>query len=264
MSNNRKKNFFKRPGFRLGIITSSIVVVMAMICLGFWFTTRALFSANDHFILRRVIVKSGGWWKSREREVSEILELSEGKTNLFSLDLQAARLKLEAKPSIAKVAIYKILPDTLAVEITERIPRAFLHGKGNEIVVDSEAVVMTISSCVNVSGDLPVITGFRASPDQLLQGNILEQVKPALKLLDSIKDECSRVAVLRISLNNEKEFNTSIIDLKTGRKYQVLFPRKNLLEKLAALGPVLEAIAAGRAKNTHAIDMRFEGQAVLK
>lgn len=264
MPPNRKKSFFKRPGFRLGLITSSIIVVIALICLGFWFTTRAMFSANDHFILRRVIVKSGGWWKSREREVSEILGITEGKTNLFSLDLKAARLKLEAKPSIAKVAVYKILPDTLAVEITERIPRAFIHGRGNKIVVDNDAVVMFTSSCVNVSTDLPVITGFRSQPDQLSQGNILEQVKPALDLLNSAKTECPRVAISRISLNNKREFNISIIDLKTGKKYNVLLPRRNLLEKLAALDPVLEAIAAGRGKNASAIDMRFEGQAVLK
>lgn len=264
MPPSRKKSFLKKPGFRLGVITSSVIIVIALVCLGFWFTTKSLFSANDHFILRRVIVKSGGWWKSRESEVCELLELAKGKTNLFALDLRKARLKLEKEPSIAKVAVYKILPDTLAVEITERIPLAFLHWKGNKYVVDEDAVVMSTSSCVDVSADMPVITGFRSKPNEMLPGNSLPQVRPALALLNSSRDECPRITILRISLNNKEEFNTSIMDLKTRKKYNVLFPRKNLLEKLAALDPVLDAIAAGRGKNTRTIDMRFKGQAVLK
>lgn len=260
----RRKSFFKRPGFRLGMIAFSVILVIVLLCLGFLFISRSMFSENDHFILRRVIVKSGGWWKSRETEVSALLEITKGQTNLFALDLADARKKLEQEPSIAKVAVYKILPDTLAVEITERIPRAFLHWKGNKIVVDEEAVVMPTSSCVNVPKDLPVITGFRSKPEDLIPGNSLEQVIPALALLESAKDECPRVLIRRINLSNPREFNTSIFDRNTGKSFVVQFPRKNLMEKLDAMEPVLDAVAAGRGKNTRIIDMRFKGQAVLK
>lgn len=261
---SKRKSLFKKPGFRLGMIASLVILALSLVCLGFLFISRSLFSKNDHFILRRVIVKSGGWWKSRDRDVCELLDLNKGESNLFAMDLPKAKNILEKEPGIAKASVYKILPDTLAVEIIERIPLAFLYRKGNKIVVDGEAVVMPTSSCVNVPKDLPVISGFRAKSDDLMPGSRLQQITPALGLLEKAKDECPRVMIRRISLSNKKEFNTIIFDRNTGKSYQVLFTRKNLMEKLAAMEPVLEAIAAGRGKNTRTIDMRFKGQAVLK
>jgi cell division septal protein FtsQ len=261
---SKKKNIFKRPGFRLGMIASSIMLVLVLICTLFWFTTRSLFSANDHFILKRVVAKSGGWWKSKEPEICSILKISEGKTNLFSLDMAAEKKLLEQEPSIQKATVYKILPDTLVVEITERIPKAFLHWKGNKIVVDSDCIVMQTSSCINVAKDIPVITGFRSKPEDLLPGNTLDQVKPAIHLIKKVSNECPGIGLRRISLTNPKEFNTTIFDPFTDKIYQVFLPKNNLSEKLTALNSVLAAIAAGRGKNTKVIDLRFKGQAVLK
>ena len=261
---SRKKNILKRPGFRLGMIASSIILVIALACVGFWLLTRSLFSANDHFILRRVVVKSGGWWKSRDADICTLLKITKGKSNLFAMDFAEAKKQLEEEPSIAQVSIYKILPDTLAVEITERIPRAFLHWKGNKIVVDEESVVMPTASCVNVSKDLPVITGFRSKPEDLLPGNILEQVASALKLLALADDKCPGITIKRISLTKDKEYNTTVFDKNTRKTYTVFFPRKGVLIKLSVLNSVLYEIKGGRGGNAKIIDLRFKGQAVLK
>lgn len=260
----RKKNIFKRPGFRLGMIASSIMLVLALIVILFWLTTRSLFSANDHFILKRVVVKSGGWWKSKEAEISSLLNIKEHKTNLFSLDMAEKKKILEKESSIQRVTLYKILPDTLVVEITERIPKAFLHWQGNQIVVDSDCVVMPTSSCINVARDVPVITGFKSKPEDLIPGKELAQVKPAMYLINRVTEECPGLSLRRISLNNPKEFNTTIFDPITDKIYQVLLPRENLSEKLTALNSTLAVIAKGRAQNTKLIDLRFSGQAVLK
>lgn len=260
----RKKNIFKRPGFRLGMIASSIMLLLVLICVLFWWTTRSLFSANDHFILKRVVVKSGGWWKSKEAEICSLLNIREGDTNLFAMDMADKKKLLEKESSIQKVTVYKILPDTLVVEITERIPMAFLHWKGNNLVVDSDCIVMPTSSCINVAGDIPIITGFKSQPEDLLPGNELETIRPAMDLIKQVAEECPGLGLRRISLNNPKEFKTTIFDPLTEKIYQVLLPRENLSEKLTALNSVLAAIAGGRGKNTKQIDLRFAGQAVLK
>ena len=120
MATKRKTNITKKPGFRLGMIASGIMIILALIVLSLWFTSKSLFDRNDHFILRNVIVRSGGWWKSRSGEVSSVLKIKPGETNLFSLDLANMRKVLEAEPSISKVSISRFLPDTLAVDIERR------------------------------------------------------------------------------------------------------------------------------------------------
>ena len=260
----RKKSMLKRPGFRLGMIALLIIMLIALAGFGVWLLTRSLFSANNHFILRRVVVKSSGWWNSRESDICTLLKITKGKSNLFAINFAEAKKKLEKEPSIAEVSIYKILPDSLVIKISERIPRAFLHWQGNKIVVDSEAVVMSTSSCVNVFKDLPVITGFRSKPEDLLPGNTLEQVKSGLKLLELAADKSPEITIKRISLNNDNEYNTIIFDKKTRKTYTVFFPRKGVLRKLSMLNSVLDEIKNGRGKNAKIIDLRFKGQAVLK
>ena len=183
MAAKRKTNIIKKPGFRLGMIASGIMIILAIIVLSIWFTSQSLFDRNDHFILNRVIVRSGGWWKSRSKEVSSVLNIKPGETNLFSIDLAKKRKELEAEPSISKVSISRILPDTLSVDITERIPSAFLHFRDNKRIVDADGMVMSTESCINVDKNLPVITGFRSKEEELLPGNKLQQVTPALNLL---------------------------------------------------------------------------------
>jgi len=264
MPSTRKKGFLKTPGFRLGLIATSALILLALACFSFWFTARALFTANEHFTLRRVIVKSGGWWKSHKNEVNKSLNITTGKTNLFSIDMAKGKKILEKKPSISKASIYKILPDTLIVKISERLPRAFLHWQGHSNVVDTNSVVMAAASCISVPKDLPVITGFRSKPADLIPGKILYQIKPALALIKNANEECPRILIRRVSLSNPKEFNTNIVDRKTMKNYNVMLLRNNILEELAALESVLGAIDAGKGKNTKIIDMRFKGQAVLK
>ena len=110
MATKRKTNITKKPGFRLGMIASGIMIILALIVLSIWFTSKSLFDRNDHFILKRVVVRSGGWWKSKSNEVSSVLKIKPGETNLFALDLAEMRKLLEAEPSISKVSISRILP----------------------------------------------------------------------------------------------------------------------------------------------------------
>ncbi|MBN1865270.1 MAG: FtsQ-type POTRA domain-containing protein [Victivallales bacterium] len=259
----KKNSISNRAALRvilaLLLLLSLLVLVFYAIRMGH----RRLFSANRHFTLRRVVVKSGGWWKSREGEVCLILGLARGESNLFGIDLSAARLKIEGEPAIASASVYKIIPDTLVVEITERVPKAYVFFYGNKLVVDEDSVVMHTDSCVNFSRDLPVITGFKVGGSGLLPGNVLPQTVPALDFLDAAGAEAPRVIVRRVSLSNEKEFNVNISDTIGGRNYDLLLPRKGMREKLAVLEKVLEEIELIEG-DVKTIDMRYKDQAVLR
>ena len=261
---SKKYSFFKRPIVKLLGIAISVTLIIAMIIATIFYTTRSLFSSNKHFTMRRIIVKSGGWWKNKNRDVCNALNLEIGESNLFAIDYKKGKKILELEPSIAKVSIYKILPDTLAVEITERVPRAYLHWSGNKYVIDDNAVIMATDSCVNIPKNLPIITGFRADVDEIKAGNKLLMTYPALKLLKQSKKQCPRVIFKRISLNNVKEFNTTIYDFNTQNYYKLLLPRKYINLKLDELNLTLKKLPFISSKKIKSIDLRFEGQAVLK
>jgi hypothetical protein len=263
MATKRKTNITKKPGFRLGMIASGIMIILALIVLSLWFTSKSLFDRNDHFILKKVIVRSGGWWKSRSGEVSSVLKIKLGETNLFALNLADMRKLLEAEPSISKVSISRFLPDTLAVDITERIPKAFLHYKNNSLIVDNNGIVMSTESCINVDENLPVVTGFRSKKEELLPGNKLHQVAPGLKLLTLAARELPGVMFLRINQSNPKYFNCEIYLPKIKKRYTLYISHKDLEYKLEMLHSLLKKTPRTEPK-AKIIDMRYEGLGVVK
>ncbi len=260
LKKNSKSN---RAAVRVVLTLLLLLSLIALVFYGFRMAHRQLFSSNRHFTLRRVVVKSGGWWKSRDGEVCSLLGLARGESNLFGTDLYAARRKIEDEPAVASASVYKILPDTLVVEITERVPKAYVFFYGNKLVVDEDSVVMHTDSCVSFSRDLPVITGFKTEEVDLLPGNVLPQVVPALDFLDAAGVETPRVTVSRISLSNEKEFNVNISDTSSGRSYDLLISRADMRQKLAELEMVLEEIELIEG-DVKTIDMRYKDQAVLR
>ena len=258
--NNSTRN---RAAVRLVLI---VLLLLTLAGLGGWglvlFKER-LFEANNHFILRRVVVKSGGWWKSREGELCLLLGLSRGETNLFSIDIPGVKGKVLAEPAVAGVSVYKVLPDTLVVEITERIPKAYLFRYGNKTVVDEAAVLMSTDSCASFSREMPVVTGIRASEEELRPGKVLEQVLPALELIDAAYSAAPRVFIRHVSLSSPTEFNANIVDVSSGRSYDLLMQRVDLRDTMIALDRVLDEIELIE-EDVKVIDMRYKEQAVLR
>ena len=263
MAAPKKNKFYQSPGFRIGLILSSIVMLLALAVLGFWLATKSLFERNANFTIKRVVVRSGGWWKTHQSEVNRVLGITLGETNLFACDLPSFRKKLEKQPSIESVEVSRIIPDTLLVDINERIPYAFLHWTGNKKVVDSNCMVMSTSSCVSVGGDLPVVTGFTSKKEELIPGSKLPQVAPAIKLIDTASKLAPAIRFELISMNSPNYFKTYISVSPSERRFTLYLSRKNVEVKLAALAKLLPKIANRRSK-AKIIDMRYKGQAVVK
>ena len=263
MASPKKERFYKRPAFRIGLIFSTIIITLCVVAAGFWLTSKSLFSGNDNLIVRRVVVRSGGWWKNHPRDVMRILNVTTGETHLFKSTLPELRSKLEAQPSIESVGISRIIPDTLVIDINERIPQAFLHWKNNSKVVDGNGVVMSTASCVSVGGDLPVVTGFRSKKEDLIPGNRLPQVMPAMDLIEAAARIVPDMRFLRVSLNNPDYFKTEIRVDRSRKNYEFYLSKKGYEVKLHALSNLLARISRSHPK-AKTIDMRYKGQAVVK
>jgi len=257
----KKKSIFKRPGLRLSLVLSILMLLLVIIMLLFWLTSQSLFSRNRHFVIRQIDVESSGWWRGRQGKVMQILEVEPGVTNLFALELAELRQTMESQPSIEKVVVSRVLPDILKVKIIERIPRAFLYWAGSDWVVDSTGIVMLTDTCINLSKDLPVITGFRKQ-ESLQAGQDLPQLSPALALLHPTATKHTVLQISRINLSNPRELKITFTVSQLSKEYTAYLPRTKMDMHLRVLRKALAKSLRNRDPRKN-FDLRYKGQVIV-
>lgn len=248
--------------FKVGVVLSAFLIVIACIVLGFWFTTRALFSKNPHFLLKSVEVASTGWWQSKSSDIIEILDLKVNKSNIFEINLLELRKKLEKEPSIEKVSIARVLPDSLRFNITERIPRAYLDNRKSLLVVDSSCMVMSRNSCLNINPKLPVIADYETKVE-IKPGMAMPQLKAAMDLVMLTHTDYPEFRIFVISMKNteELEFILFYEDDKL-KPYRVYMPVNDIPTRLNVLKSALvRALRSNDPRRT--INLTFDGSVVF-
>jgi len=257
----KKNSVLKRSGVRLGLKVAAVLLAVAAVVALFWGVSRSLFQDNPNLVLKRIIVRSGGWWRGKSSEVAEIARLNPGTQNIFEVDLSDTRRLVESEPSVRSARVSRVLPDILVVDIVARIPRAFVHFQGNGKVLDEDCVVM--DGCVDVPSTLPVVTGFRSGKNDLLPGNVVLSARPALDLLKRLSESVPGLEVRRVSLGNPDYFALRVRYPGMSREFDLYLDRRKLAGKLAKLGDVLKK-SAGMRPGAKVVDMRCDGQAVVR
>lgn len=136
-------------------LTALGLLALLLTGYGFWKLGETLFWGNPHYTLRHLTIKADGPMLS-EQHVRECTGIHEGQ-NLFDLNLEKQRANfLERQPNVAFMRLTRQLPDTLLIEITERVAIARLS-RFQSWGVDREGKVFTVGPGTR---DLPVITGF--------------------------------------------------------------------------------------------------------
>lgn len=137
-----------------------------------------LFAQNARFTLRHLDLHSTGRLSSAH--LQHYAGLHEGQ-NLFAVSMAAVRLKLETVPLIARAEIERKLPDTLIVNVQERIAVARISQPGQPVLpVDRDGHLMSPPA----SPHLPLILGI--AERGLAPGGVIQQTtaRDALALLD--------------------------------------------------------------------------------
>ena len=245
----------------------ALLAVPILLAAGAAFGVRALyglwFSGNERLTLRRLQVASRGYWNGREAELMRRLELKNG-TPLFALDPKAIREKLERIPCVESARVHRIPPDTLSVELTERIPRALLGAPGSLLVADENAVVMTRRESLAEGGKLalPVITGVPLSG--MRPGTADRRLLPALDLIMLTLRRYPMFHISTVSMNSQDSMVCYFL-YRGGRSYYraVLPVRSRGLEFLlsALESAIIEVRRSGDAQRN--FNLSYDGQVVV-
>ena len=211
---------------------------------------RALFTENDYFQIRQIEVTTDG--SLARNLIQEYAHVSLGE-NLLAVRPQRVRELLLSVPVIANAQVGRRLPDTLIIEVAERVAVARLGrpGAGSPLAVDATGHVLGPSS---VRASLPVILGVRdvgLRPGDVVKDAMLAD---ALKVLEICNQAAMRreLVVTTIDLGNEERLE---VGLASGE--QVLLSRDRLEEKLRQL-PIMRGVAREKGLGLTVYDMTVD------
>ena len=262
---NNKKNTIAIPDAKtkrkkaLAVVIVSVTVLTLFVLFLVW-CHKLMFKANPRLSFREMQVSSSGFWHKKDYELIRRLNLKKN-TNLFSLDLKKIRLQLRSIPSIEDARVFRVLPDTLHVDITERMPRAFINYPRSKWVVDENAIVMERRYSMASKINLPLVTG--VPQGKLSGGDRLPEIKHALDLIGTVLRNFPDMEMLLVSVSDPEQLDF-YIRYRNGRTYRVIMPSRNrgLDFMLNALqSAIIHAYQLGDERTTY--NLSFDGQVII-
>ena len=222
----------------------------------------SLLIENPRFTLRNIEVRNvagttGYWVKHCDRLASDIGLSGNGDMKMFALKPEELREKLLNVSNVEEGRVHFVLPDTVVLEVLERIPRASLPELHPFIVVDKNGVKMDVrKTIVGSAAKLPRIIGVRGGD---------EKIRSALDLIMTVLNTYPDITVEQVFVNYK---NYMIVLLKfrdQPRLYKVYFPTDGesfnyLLITLE--NAILEAGKNGDYRRT--VDLRNRDQVVIR
>ncbi len=245
----RKEKFY-------GFSSKLILVVAALVALGFGGRklVTALLLKNPDYNVAQLNVETDGVLSPEV--VLESADIQKG-SNIFFVNLDRARARIEAIPQVEKAQVSKQLPNRITIHINERKPVAWVaanHSRAgrDEVVtaagshlIDAHGILLPAKNAQPQDHFLPIIRnygGAARSDGQEAEG---EEVKAALDLLHAQQDSviAARFQIQEIDL--AKQFGLQVTD-RNG--LQVLFGLDDMERQLKRLDVDLQVLDQSPAK----------------
>ena len=210
---------------------------------------------NRRFAFKNLEV-SPSYWQTHKEELARRLNLERGKS-IFAIDAGKVRRQLMNIPNIELAEVHIVLPDTLVLKITERIPRAVLFNQRSDLAVDEYGVKIKRSESMLGNQALPVITGMRAGE------NMDRQLAPALRLIMTALRGFQDISISWISVRHENYLDVRLFYRRGPQEFRVLFPLTDHSFMLSVVqSAILEAGRRGEARTY--FDLRTRGRVITK
>ena len=164
------------------LVPTIILVAGLLVWKGLGLAGEMVFSKNDRFKIAHLDIRTQKGAVISPTLVREYTQLREGK-NLFEFNIREIRNDfMENMPNLKSMIITRHLPDTLTIDMVERVPLARM-GSSKTLVADSEGCVFAKSGALG----LPVVTGYQDK--KLGPGSRIQDMGlAALQVLDACSD----------------------------------------------------------------------------
>jgi len=245
---------------------SLLGIVVALLCGVAWYgTNKALdkfFYCNPAYNLRELNLKLDDVITGEDLIARTGIEVGE---NIFSIDLAGTEKSLRSIPMVADVLIERILPSTVKITLTSRVPVAWVSSASDPStpynptsmeLVDASGFLMKPLLITASHHQLPVIYGVNSAEIGDRESLHNDDLKKALTLLSIARTSVDSLLVIR-SLNISKGY---CIDAITDQNTHIKFASddfptqieklRRLLEHCRDTGRQLESVNLMAKKNT--------------
>lgn len=145
----------RRRGTAARVVLGVQVVAVGILALaGAWTAWQRVF-ASERLRVGRLEVRGSHFLS--EGEVRELIGPAVGE-NILALDIEALKARLRASPWVADATVTRALPDTLRVDIRERVPLA-LAELDRLYLMDEDGGLIDIYGPRTGAFDLPIVRG---------------------------------------------------------------------------------------------------------
>jgi cell division septal protein FtsQ len=151
--------------------------------------------ASERLKVARVEVKGNHFLS--EGEVRELLGPAVGE-NILSLDIAELKARLRASPWVSGATVRRTLPDTIQVEIGERVPLALAEADGLYLM-DAEGTLIEIYGPRTAGFDLPIVRGLKGVVGEARR----DRAQRAGMLLDDLEQLAAEVSEVEVLPSGE-------------------------------------------------------------
>jgi cell division protein FtsQ len=182
--------------------------------------------------------------------------------NIFKVPLEERRADLERLPWVSHATVMRLLPDKIRVQITERVPVAFVR-QGSQIgLVDATGVLLDMppQDAGDPNYSFPVLTGLVATDPPQARAARMEVYRAFMLALDGGGEKLSQT-ISEVDVANPEDVKALVTT--GGTDVLVHFGDEEFLKRYKEFRQHLPEWKAQYPKLASA-DMRYEGQIVLE
>lgn len=240
---NRKKgsgtltNFFVPLFFIVGIL----------FCLGFLsFMGYRTATASAFFDVKKIEVR--GTNRASKDDIERIVRFYSEKSGVWNADLKAIKNDVEKIALVKTVVVSRVLPDSLRVNVTERVPKAVVRTNTGDFWADDDAIILGEVGKDEVRPPF-VLRGWDEAKDEKSAKDNRERVKIYLKMLIEWQDYELSKRVSAVNLADLREPQAIVQD--SGETVTIILANEDYKNRLKS---GLEKIA-GRGREVKSIDV---------
>lgn len=170
-----------------------------------------------------------------------IISLSELKKdeNIFKFDKNATEKKIKENAYIEEVKIERKIPNTVEINIEERIPKYSVNFMGKYVYINSQGYLLEISEDSN---GLLIIYGITTSEEEVIPGKRLnnedlERLEDVMKIMSSANENGLEEKIISVDITNKSDYT---IYLEESMKKVHIGNTSNLSNKMLYILAIME------------------------
>lgn len=230
----------KSPSRLTMTVVPLFLILCILTCLGFLtFMGYRTVTASSFFDMKKVEVR--GVNRVSREEIEKIVRVEMAKSSVWNANIDEIRTEIEKLPFVKSVAVSRILPDGVRVNVTERTPRAIVRLNSGDFWVDDEALVLGKAEKEDLQNAFILRGWDEAKTDKARKEN-----QERVRLFQSVREDLQKAGIAErvtaINLTYLQDMQVTVED--SGETVSVFLGEKDFGKRLRT---ALENLA-GRGK----------------